>query len=174
MEEYFKIIVASIFSGAVVASFISILFKRKTEKITAEIKNQFEMNLTSQKTGHVWKEKAVSELYGPLCFQFTRTNNAIQRYSKKNLFLEKNILKESNEKIRNLLLEKAYLISPELMNDADKLILHYDEWLEEFDKNRGTDNKESDEKPVYVYSFPKESEKKFKEKYLELWNGLYQ
>lgn len=177
MEEYLKIIIASIFSGAVVASFVSIIFKRKTEKITAEIKNQFEMNLTSQKTGHVWKEKAVAELYGPLCFQFSRTQKAFGRYREKNLFLEAKVLKDGNEKIRNLLLEKSYLIPPDLIDDANNLVEHYDVWLEEFSKLRETENPTS-ETFVFAgpkgFAFPKASEKKFKEKYLELWNGLYQ
>lgn len=178
MEEYFKIILVSIFSGAVVASVISIIFKRKTEKITAEIKNQFEMNLTSQKSGHVWKEKAVSELYGPLYLHFSRTNRAIKRYREKNLFLEEKVMKESNEKIRNLLLEKSYLILPDLFEDANNLVEHYDVWLEEFSKLRETENPEVDKKFVFAgpqgYPYPKNSEKNFIKKYVELWNSLYQ
>ena len=63
------------------------------------------------------------------------------------MFLEAKVVKVGNEVIRNLLLEKAHLIPPELLNDADKLIEHYD--------------------------FPSISEKHFQEKYHEYWQDLY-
>ena len=177
MEDLLKLSLTAIFSGAFAASIVSVIFKRKTELITGEIKNQFDLLSISQKTGHAWKEKAVSELYGPLCFQFTRTQNAFKRYHEKNIFLEANILKEGNEKIKNLLLEKSYLISPDLMDDADALVQHYDVWLEEFSKLRETENPTEKKNFVFAgpkgFPFPKAAEKKFREKYLELWNNLY-
>lgn len=131
----------------------------------------------SQQSGHAWKEKAVSELFGPLCFQLTRTHHAFKRYRDKNLYLETRVLKEGNEKIRNLLLEKSYLIPPDLMGDADELVQHYDVWLEEFSNQRESANPEEVKKFIFAgpngFPFPRNAEKKFKERYAELWNGLY-
>lgn len=177
MNEILKLLFASLLSSAVVASVVSLIFKRKSETITNEIRNQFEMVLMSQKTGHAWKEKAVSELFGPLSLQLTRTRNAFQRYHEKNIFQEAKILKEGNEKIRDLLLEKSYLIPPDLIADAEKLVQHYDVWLEEFSKLRETENPTEDKKFVFAgplgFPFPRKSEENFKEKYNQLRKILY-
>lgn len=178
MEEFLKIILAGIISGAVISTVLGLFFKRKTETITAEIKNQFEMNLMKQKTSQGWKEKAIIELYGPLNFYFERTKMAFDRYHEKNLYLEAKVMKESNEKIRNLLLEKAYLIPPELGTEANELVRHYDVWLEEFYKLREVENPE-DKQSTFVFvgpkgvPFPKKAEAKMKEKYKEIWGEVY-
>lgn len=177
MDDILKLILASLFSSAVAAGLISIIFKRKTEKISNEIKNQFELLLMTQKTGHAWNEKAVSELFGPINFQFARTKLAFDRYRGNNEYLETKILKEGNEKIKNLILEKSYLIPPDLMEDANELVKHYDVWLEEFSKFRETENPTEIKKYIFAgpngFPFPKDAEKKFKEKYAELWKKLY-
>ncbi len=165
------------FSSAVAAAIITIIFKRKTEIITNEIKNQFEVLLMTQKSGHAWNEKAVSELFGPIVFQFARTKLAFDRYSGKNEYLETRILKDGNEKIKNLILEKSYLIPPDLMDHANELVKHYDVWLEEFSKFRETENPSEIKKFIFAgpqgFPFPKKAEEKFKEKYAELWKKLY-
>lgn len=86
------------FSSAVAAAIISLIFKRKTERITNEIKNQFELLLMTQKSNHAWNEKAVSELFGPIVFQFARTKLAFDRYDGNNQYLETKVLKDGNEK----------------------------------------------------------------------------
>ena len=165
------------FSSAVAAAIITIIFKRKTERITNEIKNQFEVLLMTQKSGHAWKEKAVSELFGPIVFQFARTKLAFDRYGGNNEYLETEVLKDGNEKIKNLILEKSYLIPPDLMEHGNELVKHYDVWLEEFSKFRETDNPSEIKKFIFAspkgFRFPKKAEEKFKEKYSELWKKLY-
>lgn len=178
MNEFLQLVIASLFSSSVAVSVITYIFQRRSEKISGEIKNQFEILMMTQQSGHAWKEKAVAELFGPLCFQLTRTQNAFKRYQDKNLYLEAKVLKEGNEQIRNLLLEKSYLIPPDLLNDADELVQHYDVWLEEFSNLRETENPANDNKFVFAgpkgFPFPRNAEKKFKDRYSELWNGLYQ
>ena len=178
MDDILKLILASLFSSAVAAGFIAIIFKRKTERISNEIKNQFELLLMTQKTGHAWNEKAVSELFGPIVFQFARTKLAFERYGGSNEYLETKVLKDGNEKIKNLILEKSYLIPPDLMEDANELVKHYDVWLEELNKFRGTENPTEIKKFIFAgpqgFPFPRKAEVKFKEKYTELWKKIYQ
>lgn len=177
MEEISKLIIASMFSSAVAAAIISLIFKRKTERIANEIKNQFEVLLLTQKSNHAWNEKAVSELFGPIVFQFARTKLAFDRYEGSNEYLETKVLKDGNEKIKNLILEKSYLIPPDLMDDGNELVKHYDIWLEEFSKFRETENPAEIKKFIFAgpkgFAFPKKAEEKFKEKYAELWKKLY-
>src|SRR5690606_5490132 len=179
MDEMLRILLTAILSGTVVSAIVGLVFKRKTEFITAEIKDEFERNMIRLKTGQQWKEKALTELYGPLNYHFTRTKKALGRYTDKNIYLEVNVFKDSNEKIRNLLLEKSYLIYPELTDDADELITHYDVWLEQYDKLRV--NPEPDEVAatfVFVqnlgFPFPRAAEEKFKHIYRELWTEVYE
>lgn len=177
MDEILRLILASLFSGAFAAGLIAIIFKRKTEIISNEIKNQFEVMHLLQKTNHAWNEKAVSELFGPICFQFARTQLAFGRYDGTNGYLETKVLKDGNEKIKNLILEKSYLIPLDLMDDANQLVTHYDVWLEEFSKFRETENPVEIKKFIFAgpngFPFPRKAEKKFKEKYTELWKKLY-
>ena len=86
MNDFLQLLIASLFSSSVAVAVISFIFKRKSEKISGEIRNQFEVLMMSQQSGHAWKEKAVAELFGPLCFQLTRTQNAFKRYQTKNLY----------------------------------------------------------------------------------------
>src|SRR5207247_1532393 len=94
--------------------------------------------------------------------QFDRTKHAFDRWQGQNLFLEAKVLKDGNLTIRDLLLSKAYLIPPELREDAGKLILHYDRWLEEFEKLRNSQEPDLGAKFVFVgpqgYPFPTASE----------------
>lgn len=178
MNEILKLAVASVFSGAVVAAIVSVIFKRKTEEIAAEIKNQFELLSLSQKSGHAWKEKAIAELFGPLNFELKRTKKAFHRYKGENIFLETQVLKQGNERIRNLLLNQSYLVPPDLMEDSYKLIEHYDVWLEQFALFRETENPTEVQKFIFAgpkgFPFPKEAEIRFQEKYIELWKNLYE
>ena len=95
-----------------------------------------------------------------------------------NIDLETEILKDCNLKIRNLLLEKAYLITPTLTTDAEELINHYDVWLEKFRELRENPATKNDEAFIFVaqdgHAFPRKSEENFKMKYLELWRQLYE
>ena len=177
MTTFWNLLLASLISNTVVATILTLIFRRKTEEITAEVKNQFERNLTTFKSSYQWKEKSVAELLVQLYLQFNRTKRAFGRYNDTNLYLEAKVIKDGNEKIRDLLLDKAYLIPTALIEDANKLIEHYDVWLEEFYKQRDSETPNLNQKFVFAgpkgYGFPSVSETKFKEKYLEFWKDLY-
>jgi len=119
-----------------------------------------------------------SELLSPMILQLNRTSEAFRRWVSKNLYLESKIIREGNLAIRDLLLAKASLIPSDLIQDAQKLITHYDRWLEEYDRirgERGTEIRE-DEAFVFVgplgYPFPVESERRFRERFEQLRKKL--
>lgn len=94
-----------------------------------------------------------------------------------NKFVEAKILKESNEKIRDLILQKSHLIPSDLIDDANKLVEHYDRYLEEFEKIRGGQNPDLEAPFVFVgpqgFPFPKKSADRFQSKYRQMWNEVY-
>ncbi len=109
--------------------------------------------------------------------QLNRTKRALDRWNNQNLYIETKVMKIGNETIRDLLLMKGHLIPPDLLDDADKLIEHYDVWLEVFERHRG--GKEPDPKAKFTFAAPegfpfaKESERRFNEKYQQYMNELY-
>jgi hypothetical protein len=177
MNKFWELLIPALISSTVVGSIIGLILRKRTETIAAEVKNQFEKSMTIFRSSFQWKEKSVSELLGPIYLQFNRTKRAFHRYTATSLYLEAKVLKDGNEKIRNLLLEKAYLIPTELIEDADTLIEHYDVWLEEFNKQRESENPNLEQQFIFVgpkgFRFPDNSEDKFKAKYHDLWNELY-
>ena len=78
-------------------------------------------------------------------------------------FLEASVMKEGNTTIRDLLLTKGQLIPSNLLDDAGKLIDHYDKWLEEFDSVKARRASGENVSFVFTYDFPRNSEKAFKE-----------
>jgi hypothetical protein len=161
-----RLIVTAVISAGVVSAIIGIIFKGFVTRVEAEIKSK-----------RTWKEEAVSELLGPLNMQFDRTKRAFHRWNTQNLFLEAKVVKVGNQTIRDLLLNKGHLIPPELLDDAGRLIEHYDVWLEKFESKRSSENPDLDTKFVFVgpdgYAFPSDSEKNFRNIFSEYWHELY-
>jgi hypothetical protein len=149
------------------------MFHRRTTRIKEEIRVEFERGLQVMRSSREWKEQSVSELLGPMYMQFERTKRAVDRWKDKNLYLEGEIIRKGNTEIRDLLLRKAHLIPPELLHHAGSLVDHYDLWLEEFNKQRVEAKGDAVGRFVFVYNFPKESEKAFREAFLKYWNDLY-
>lgn len=177
MENILNLILSALISSSLVSLVFSFFLKRRTEIITNEVKKRFEEQATVFRSNYVWKEKSLAELMGPIYMQFCRTEYAFRRYKAGNLYLEAKILKDGNQKIKDLLLEKTHLIPLDLIEDARKLVEHYERWLEEFDKLRGDVHKDLNEKFIFVgpdgYPFPKSAENIFKKMYLQMWNELY-
>ena len=80
------------------------------------------------------KARVLAELLQPILIQLDRTQAAFSRWTGKNLYLEAKIIREGNLAVRDLLISKAELIPTDLVSHANKLIVHYDRWLEEFDR----------------------------------------
>ncbi len=119
------------------------------------------------RTARKWE--ILDGLLGPIVESLGRTKQAFKEYSADNLAPEKILLKE-NTKIRNLLREKADLIPVNLKPDADKLVEHYDKWLEEYDRLRG--GKGPAEEAVFAgpqgYPFPVSAEKRLQDEFCRL------
>ncbi len=162
-----QLIATAVISGGVVSAVIGLIFKGFVTKVEAEIKSK-----------RNWKEDSVSELLAPVNMQLDRTKRAFQRWNSKNLYLEAKVVREGNEIIRDLLLSKGHLIPPELLEDASKLIEHYDVWLEKFDSQRASEDPDLGTEFIFVgpdgFPFPSGAEENFQNKYKEYWKDLYQ
>jgi hypothetical protein len=114
----------------------------------------------------------VAELLAPMFVQFGRTKEAFNRWTAKNLVLEADIVRDGNKAIHDLLIHQARLIPSDLMNDAERLITHYDRWLEEFDRVRKDEKLNGETAFVFAgpqgYPFPVDAERKFIERYHQL------
>lgn len=177
METFFTALLSATVMGAVVTALLNLLFKSRLEKITNDIKSQSEQISVIFKSQYTWREQSLSELLGPINMLLNRTDTAFKRLTANNKFVEAKILKESNEKIRDLLLQKGHLIPLELIDDANKLVEHFDRYLEEFEKIRGGQNPDLDAPFVFVgtqgFPFPRSSAHNFQAKYKEIWQEVY-
>ena len=177
MDEFVRLLASGVISGTVISAILTLFFNRRTTEIQEQIKDQYERSMAVFQSTRAWQEQSVSELLGPLYMQFDRTKRAFSRWRTKNLFLETKVIREGNLTIRDLLLTKGYLIPPELLDDAGKLVEHYDRWLEEFEKQRSSEQPDLDSTFVFVgpegFPFPWQSEARFKTKFEEMWAELY-
>jgi len=177
MDPFLTALISSTVMGAVVTALLNLTLKSKLEKITNDIKSQSEQISVIFKSQYTWREQSLAELLGPINMLLNRTDTAFKRLTANNKFVEAKILKESNEKIRDLLLLKGHLIPLELIQDANKLVEHFDRYLEEFERIRGGQNPDLDAPFVFVgpkgYPFPRSSADQFQTKYKEMWQEVY-
>jgi hypothetical protein len=114
--------------------------------------------------------RVLEELLKPLIVQFDRTEEAFMKYQPGNLSAE-NVLRDGNEKARDLLLAKRELIPEALRDDGARLVEHYEVWLQQYSRLRNNERSDASV-PVFAgpvgYPFPIESARRFRE---EL-NGL--
>ncbi len=120
-------------------------------------------------------EVILLELLAPLKVQFDRTREAFSRWKVRDEATEQ-IIKQSNEYTRALLLSRAYLIPKELQEDAGKLVEHYAAWLAEYQRVYKDGVRDPDVPFVFVgpkgFPFPKQAEQRFLAKYVELRDNL--
>jgi hypothetical protein len=166
LKPFGELVAAALISGAFVSAVAGVLFTGYVTRTAEEIRSQ-----------RSWKEHSVAELLGPLNIQFDRTKRAFERWEKQNLYLEAKVVKVGNETIRDLLLSKGHLIPPELLDDAGKLVEHYDVWLEIFERKRAGESPDLKSTFVFAgpegYLFPRDAEMRFRQAYHKHWNELY-
>lgn len=169
------VLIANLLTGAVFAAMLGGFFQIRLAHTADQLRSQHEKEMALFTSQRSWEEQAVSNLLGPMYIQFDRTRRAFRRYTARNSYLEAQVLKEGNVAIRDLLLTHPHLIPPELLSHAGQLVEHYDRWLEEFDRVRGSEA--FDQKAEFVFSrafpFPQESERKFSETFQSMWLKLY-
>jgi hypothetical protein len=116
-------------SGAVVSAILSLFFHRRLKSVEARLNEELQRNVEIFRTTRAWKSAAISELFGPMVMQFDRIKRAFNRYQRKNLYLETKVIAEGNSTIKTLLLSHGHLIPAELLDDAGRLVEHFDVWL---------------------------------------------
>lgn len=165
-RSFGELLLAALISSAVVSVAAGILFTRYVTAVEEEVKSQ-----------RAWKERSVTELLGPIAMQLDRTKGAFTRWNDQNLYLEAKVMKAGNESVRDLLLAKGHLIPADLIPHANRLVQHYDVWLELYDRHRG--GKEPDLKEKFVFAgpkdfpFPSEAEHAFKQRLRLYMKELY-
>src|SRR4051812_28990813 len=89
-------IVAGLFSGGFLAAILTAFLQRRTTVFQNEIKSQFDRQNAIFTAQRAWKEKAVSQLLGPMYMQLDRTQRGFARWKDQNIFLEANVIRKGN------------------------------------------------------------------------------
>jgi hypothetical protein len=177
MQEMGSAIVAAVVSGSVFATILGAVLLRRATRIQEEIKSRFGELTEVFRSKRTWQERSLSELLGPAYMQLDRTFRAFSRWTEKNLFLEAKVIREGNVAVRDLLLKNAHLIPPDLLDDAGRLVEHYDRWLEEFERTRLAENPDLGTTFTFVgpkgYPFPSDSDARFRQRFKDVWAHLY-
>ena len=111
------------------------------------------------------------ELTGQLSMNLKRSATAYKEYLEGGkTFMFAKILRLYNEKIRELLLEKGYLLSDNLQTDALALISHYDIWMQKWDELKKNLNPYPDDEFSFPnnFTFPKDAAANLEQEYKRL------
>lgn len=177
MAGFLEVTLGGLLGSGIATAVIGALLLRRNKIVESEIKANFDESFKVFESTRAWKQQSLFELLGPLQMQFERTKRAFSRWDRKNLYLEAKVVRDGNQTIRDLLLGKGHLIPPYLMEDACRLVEHYDAWLEAFDRIRGETSTNGNVAFVFVgpdgYPFPTTAEAKFKAEFGKLQRELY-
>jgi hypothetical protein len=163
MDDSFKeALLAAVLSGGVIATVLGLVTHRHSLRQASEIEDQFRQLVETRES----RWALLQEVLGPVNAHLARTGMAFGRWHEQNLFLEQQIIYESNAEIRGILLAKYHLLTPALRQPAMELVQHFDRWFEEFEKQRRSQNpSEGGATFVFVgpqgYPFPHEAEEAF-------------
>jgi len=175
--SFFQVTLGGLLGSSIATAVLGAMLLRWSKTVEAEIKSHFDQQFNVFQSTRSWKQQSLSELLGPLVMQFERTKAAFDRWAEKNLFLEAQIVRQGNQTIRDTLLAKGHLIPPGLIQHATSLIVHYDVWMEAFDRIRGQASPAAETPFVFVgpagYPFPRDAEKAFKHEFERLQRELY-
>lgn len=85
-------------------------------------------------------------------------------------FMFAKILRLYNEKIRELLLEKGYLLRENLQKDALALIAHYDIWMQKWDELKTNLDPSPNDEFIFPnnFTFPKEAATNLEQEFIRL------
>jgi len=173
---FLQVTLGGLLGSGIATTVLGALLLRRTKTAEAEIKSHFDEQFNVFQSTRAWKQQALAELFGPLVMQLDRTKAAFDRWNGKNLYLEGQVVRQANQTVRDLLLSKGHLIPPRLVPHAAQLVVHYDAWMEKFDRDR---NSNSAADPDFVFTgpdgfgFPGPSEVEFKKEFTRLQHELY-
>lgn len=174
---FFQVTLGGLLGSSLATAVIGALFLRWNKTVESEIKAHFDQKFNVFQSQRSWKQQALSELFGPLMMHFARTKAAVDRWHGHNLFLEAQIVRHGNQTIRDTLLAKGHLIPPALVHHATALVIHYDVWMEAFDRIRGAAAPAANTPFVFAgpagYPFPQDAEEAFKQEFARLQRELY-
>ncbi|MBL7739455.1 MAG: hypothetical protein JNK14_09555 [Chitinophagaceae bacterium] len=108
------------------------------------------------------------ELTGQLYMNLKRSETAYKEYlGNGKTFRYARILRVYNEKIRQLVMEKGYLLPHHLQQDGLDLVSHYDVWMQKWDELKEQINPSPDDEFVFPNSvtFPKEAARHLEQEY---------
>lgn len=163
MEAFLVTTIKVVIEAIIVSGILGYFFLQREERLKRTIEEEFKKRDKFYDVRFNFKLRALEELLAPIVLQLIRSKITLGGYNANNEYREK-ILKECNETIRELLLQKGYLIPADLLPAAEEFISHYDEWLQAYQNNRGVQNN-IEIKHVFTYNFPHAAEKAFRDKY---------
>lgn len=174
-----KQILGSSIITTLLTSIIVYYFHKKTERQNALIKREFD-NLAQKDNAHFEWRKNTVELLGQVYLHLNRTSlgfkNKYSGIKDYDPYYEDEVIYDSNKHIRDLLIEKGHYLPPELLDEASRLVEHFDVWLTKYNQTRLVE-KDIKTKQIYVgpdgFRFPENAEKMFKEKYIEMFKSLH-
>jgi hypothetical protein len=180
MRELYQTILGSSIVTTIFTSAIAYYFHKREQQVNSEIKREFDRISQILNTDFEWKRQT-TELLGQVYIHLSRTRIAMDNtYSKLQAYdpiFEDEVIYHSNKVIRDILIANGHHLPPELLDEASKLIEHYDAWLVEYHKIRKI-NHDTATIQIYVgpmgFAFPSEAEGKFKEKYQGMFEEIRQ
>jgi hypothetical protein len=175
------LVLAAVISGGVASALVGLLvrlfFDRRLTRATEEVKAEVARTDFEYRADREWRERALAEVLGPVYMQMDRNSRAVRRWRGGNPLLEEKIVRQGNIVIRDLLVTKAHLLPPALLEPAGQLIAHYDRWLEEFDHVRGGEHPDLSVPFVRVteegFRWPEAAAEAFRDTFHRMWTGLY-
>lgn len=159
--------------GASVPTLLGVLFYNRQKRLDEASATRTD----ERRRIRAWHKAAVTEFYGPLTVLLRRTNRGVLRWTAPNRVLETQVMKDSHERIRALLLTHFEYVPDGLVLHADHLLEHIDVWLEMYERKREHAATEQDD---FVFAgpegfpFPKEAEAAFMKEYDRLRGELYE
>ena len=163
MDKYYETLLELVIQTILISGILGYIFLKREERLKKTIEEEFRKRDKFFDVRFNFKLRALEELLAPIKLQLIRSKITLMGYDANNEYREK-ILKECNDTIRGLLLEKGFLIPVDLMPYAEKFISHYDEWLQAYQKARELKNDKT-VAYVFTYNFPNDAEQKFTERY---------
>jgi hypothetical protein len=170
MTDITQIFIKSFIETILVSGLIGYFIMQREERMKKTIEEEFKKRDKFFDAGFNFKLRALEELLAPIKLQLMRSVITVNHYKANDAYREK-ILKECNEAIRDLLLQKGFLIPSDLLPSAEKFINHYDEWLQVYEENRSIQNN-TERAHIYTYNFPRDAEQAFVDKYEAYRNEL--